>query len=345
MPKLHWGIFMLVPGLAQKFSCTSTTDTKGVGLDVLQTETTNTDFCSEMPTTDTVGELVDSCAAFCGGGNIPLLVGIPSYGFSHSDIDKVCLADDNSLAQYNASHMNNCRAWSQALQLINTRAAGLVAALENMTMAQLNFKAGIALKSKELAATMASDQTKDRLLSVTSSQTASEYRTILEAGVSDFLSSGKYRRDLQDTMEVLRNAGRTLDAALSSNLPQLRKFVDLCGDLLVSTGGTFGITGETGTPPQNSTGRRLQTAGGPVDVCAEAEVVFKDDKSQRYAELQSTAEGNQLLQAHLSALATAYPDFYSESNCRSSRRLDAAEQEPEVQEGGGGGAGEPLERI
>eukprot|EP00913_Durusdinium_trenchii_P021896 g20575.t1 len=172
---------------------------------------------------------------------------------------------------------------------------------------------------------------------------------------------------------------------------------DLCGDLLVSTGpngeylldmciqraavcldnpeaqhvgcccstiplgGTFGITGETGTPPQNSTGRRLQTAGGPVDVCAEAEVVFKDDKSQRYAELQSTAEGNQLLQAHLSALATAYPDFYSESNCRSSRqgllprlgscemiqfrRLDAAEQEPEVQEGGGGGAGEPLERI
>ena len=26
-------------------------------------------------------------------------VGIPSYGFSHSDIDKVCLADDNSLAQ------------------------------------------------------------------------------------------------------------------------------------------------------------------------------------------------------------------------------------------------------
>ena len=128
-------------------------------------------------------------------------------------------------------------------------------------------------------------------------------------------------------------------------------------------------------------------------------MVFKDDKSQRYAELQSTAEGNQLLQArtgevqqevkdwnymagslcvcdccwcgralvpgspeaHLSALATAYPDFYSESNCRSSRqgllprlgscemiqfrRLDAAEQEPEVQEGGGGGAGEPLERI
>ncbi|CAK9059247.1 unnamed protein product, partial [Durusdinium trenchii] len=320
-----------------------------------------------MPTTDTVGELVDSCAAFCGGGNIPLLA--------------ETLVAHHCMRSAQPPLLDHSRAWSQALQLINTRAAGLVAALENMTMAQLNFKAGIALKSKELAATMASDQTKDRLLSVTSSQTASEYRTILEAGVSDFLSSGKYRRDLQDTMEVLRNAGRTLDAALSSNLPQLRKFVDLCGDLLVSTGpngeylldmciqraavcldnpeaqhvgcccstiplgGTFGITGETGTPPQNSTGRRLQTAGGPVDVCAEAEVVFKDDKSQRYAELQSTAEGNQLLQAHLSALATAYPDFYSESNCRSSRRLDAAEQEPEVQEGGGGGAGEPLERI
>lgn len=39
--------------------------------------------------------------------------------------------------------------WSQALRLIQTRAAGLVAALENMTMAQLNFRSGIAIKSKD----------------------------------------------------------------------------------------------------------------------------------------------------------------------------------------------------
>ena len=45
--------------------------------------------------------------------------------------------------------MNNCRIWSQALRLIKTRAADLVAALDNMTMAQLNFKVGIALKSKD----------------------------------------------------------------------------------------------------------------------------------------------------------------------------------------------------
>ena len=32
------------------------------------------DFCSNMETTDSVGELVDSCSAFCGNGNIPLLV-------------------------------------------------------------------------------------------------------------------------------------------------------------------------------------------------------------------------------------------------------------------------------
>ena len=41
------------------------------------------------------------------------------------------------------------RTWSQALRLINTRAAALVAAWDNMTMAQLNFKTGIATKSKE----------------------------------------------------------------------------------------------------------------------------------------------------------------------------------------------------
>ena len=103
-----------------------------------------------MEATDSVGELVDTCAAFCGTGNIPLLVGIPSYGFNHADIDTVCLASDDSLARYNASLMNDCRIWSQALRLIKTRAADLVAALDNMTMAQLNFKVGIALKSKDI---------------------------------------------------------------------------------------------------------------------------------------------------------------------------------------------------
>eukprot|EP00913_Durusdinium_trenchii_P001486 g1374.t1 len=82
-------------------------DTKGYGLNVFQTTTTNNDFCGNMAITDSVGELVDICSAFCGNGNIPLLVGIPSYGFNHADIDTVCLADDNSLAQYNASHMND----------------------------------------------------------------------------------------------------------------------------------------------------------------------------------------------------------------------------------------------
>lgn len=52
-----------------------------------------------MEATDSVGELVDTCAAFCGTGNIPLLVGIPSYGFNHADIDTVCLAEDDSLAK------------------------------------------------------------------------------------------------------------------------------------------------------------------------------------------------------------------------------------------------------
>ncbi|CAK9114439.1 Hypothetical protein SCF082_LOCUS53019 [Durusdinium trenchii] len=365
MPKIRFAIRatsvicgLLVAG--QKFSCTQTTDTKGYGLNVFQTTTTNNDFCGNMAITDSVGELVDICSAFCGNGNIPLLVGIPSYGFNHADIDTVCLADDNSLAQYNASHMNDCRSWSQALLLIKTRAAELVAALDNITMAQLTFKAGIALKSKELAATMSSQETRDQLLSVTQSRSVAEYRSILEAGVADFLSTGKYRRDLQDTMEVLRNAGRMLDTTLNSNLPQLSRFVAECGDLLVSTGssneylldiciqraavcldnpeaqhvgcccstiplgGTFSITGEEGaSEQQNSTdgSRRLQTAGA-VDVCAEAEVLFSADLSQRSSELQSTTEGTALLQAHQAALRTAYPNFYTESGCRSRRLGD-----------------------
>eukprot|EP00435_Cladocopium_sp_Y103_P036524 s840_g9.t1 len=352
---MRWSLLLLLSARsgAQRFGCTQTVDTKSRGLKVLQTSTTNEDFCSNMETTDSVGELVDSCSAFCGNGNIPLLVGIPSYGFSHADIDTVCLADEDSLAQYNPTKMNDCRTWSQALRLINTRAAALVAALDNMTMAQLNFKTGIATKSKELAATMSSEEVKNRLLGATQSQVIPEYRSILEAGVQDFLSNGKFRRDLQDTMEVLRGAGRNLDA-------------EQCGDLLVSTGpskeylldiciqrgavcldnaeaqhigcccstiplgGTFGITGETGADQANNS-RRLQMTEGPVDVCAEADVLFGPEQTRRQTELQATEDGTALLEAHSTALKAAYPDYFSPSNCRS-RRLAAEEVEVQTEE-------------
>mmetsp|Transcript_87925 Transcript_87925/g.179605 ORF Transcript_87925/g.179605 Transcript_87925/m.179605 type:complete len:829 (+) Transcript_87925:46-2532(+) len=367
MSKMRWSLLLFLSARsgAQRFGCTQTVDTKSRGLKVLQTSTTNEDFCSNMETTDSVGELVDSCSAFCGNGNIPLLVGIPSYGFSHADIDTVCLADEDSLAQYNPTKMNDCRTWSQALRLINTRAAALVAALDNMTMAQLNFKTGIATKSKELAATMSSEEVKNRLLGATQSQVIPEYRSILEAGVEDFLSNGKFRRDLQDTMEVLRGAGRNLDAVLTTNLPQLTKFVEQCGDLLVSTGpskeylldiciqrgavcldnaeaqhigcccstiplgGTFGITGETGGDQANNS-RRLQMTEGPVDVCAEADVLFGPEQTRRQTELQATDDGTALLEAHLTALKAAYPDYFSASNCRS-RRLSAEEIEVQTE--------------
>lgn len=347
---------------AQRFGCTPTVDTKSKGLKVFQTATTNTDFCSNVETTDSIGELVDTCSAFCGNGNIPLLVGIPSFGFSHADIDNVCLADENSLAQYNPTRMNDCQMWSQALRLIQTRAAGLVAALENMTMAQLNFRSGIAIKSKELAATMSSETVKYQMSDATSSQKAPTYRSILVEGVQDFLASGRYRRDLEDTMQVVRNAGRNLDSVLTSNLPQLSKFVEQCGDLLVSTGpsneylldiciqtgavclgdaeaqhigcccstiplgGTFGITGETGANQQANFSRRLQTINGPVDVCAEAEVLFGPEQARRQTELGTSIEGTALLEAHLAATKEAYPDFFSTSNCRS-RRLESYESE------------------
>ena len=54
----------------------------------------------------------------------------------------------------------------------------------------------------------------------------------------------------------------------------------------------------------------------PIDVCAEAEVTFSAERQLRESELRGSAEGEQLLKAHLDALRTAYPDYYTESNCR-----------------------------
>lgn len=69
---------------------------------------------------------------------------------------------------------------------------------------------------------------------------------------------------------------------------------------------------------------------GPVDVCAEADVLFGPEQTRRQTELQATDDGTALLEAHLTALKAAYPDYFSASNCRS-RRLSAEEIEVQTE--------------
>eukprot|EP00442_Polarella_glacialis_P007040 CAMPEP_0115105772 /NCGR_PEP_ID=MMETSP0227-20121206/36216_1 /TAXON_ID=89957 /ORGANISM="Polarella glacialis, Strain CCMP 1383" /LENGTH=98 /DNA_ID=CAMNT_0002503157 /DNA_START=22 /DNA_END=314 /DNA_ORIENTATION=- len=54
-------------------SCNPESDSKGFGLGVTLGPWTNKDFCDMHDATSSVDNLLDSCTAFCGKENIPLL--------------------------------------------------------------------------------------------------------------------------------------------------------------------------------------------------------------------------------------------------------------------------------
>ena len=65
-----------------------------------------------MSSTSTVGSLMDSCQAFCGDGNVPFLIGLPTFGFSQQDLDSICLGDESSPLIYDDDLMRDCQRWS-----------------------------------------------------------------------------------------------------------------------------------------------------------------------------------------------------------------------------------------
>ena len=116
-----------LPAAAQPFACTATTDTQSNGLRAIMGEDVNTDWCSHMDSTSNVESLMDSCTAFCGGGNVPILLGLPTFGFSQQDMDRICLSSD--LLMYDEALLRNCRQWSGALDLMMTRSTQMLMAI------------------------------------------------------------------------------------------------------------------------------------------------------------------------------------------------------------------------
>ena len=337
------------PAVAQqKFACTGTTDTLSNNLRVIIGEDVNTDWCSQMSSTESVESLMDSCQAFCGDGNMPFLIGLPTFGFSQQEMDSLCLASD--VLQYNRTLMRDCRQWSGALNLMKSRAVQLLMSIENMKMAQLQFRQGMEEKKQDLVETIASPDTVERLMMVNVPDQISEYQEILAEGLEDFTRNGNLKRDLRQAIGDLRDAARNLDTTLSSNIPQLQDFVDQCGEMLLSTGpsqeylldicnqltanclpdeyakhvgcccGAVPLTGTFGI--EATGGRRLQESDEVLDVCAEAEQRNSDAIAARVAALRSDEAGRELLDDYLAARSEAYPDYYA----RCGRRLDGQDR-------------------
>lgn len=362
-------LFALCEG---KWSCISTEDSTQKGLRTVLAPKLNQDWCEDLDETKEVDQLMDMCQGWCGQNNIPFLVGIPTHGFNLQDMDKICVhtadtaaSPDSPVLRYDPDLMSNCKRWSRSLNLIQMRAAEFVAALDNMTYAQMVFRQGMATQIQKIVDEIGSDETKLTMKNVEKdSQLLATYMNIVQTHLQEFLSGGKLRGELQGTMKTLSNAGESLNRTLTTNLPDMRDYFEKCGVPLLATtssneylmdlcnvrspnclapddvdakhvgcccgavpiSGSLGISGE-------SAGRRLEeedeSEDESEDVCGEAAHIFKKDKDALEKTLQQDVEGQELLTNYKSALKKSYPDYYKAhvTECEGGRRLEGTVQE------------------
>lgn len=369
---LGCGLITLCVGA--KFGCTPTTDSKGHGLGVVQGPDLNKDWCSNMESHDTVDKIMDKCELFCGAGRVPFLVGIPTYGFALGEIDQICLPDadqnleneaSSTVMTYDPTTMQNCKAWGQALNRIKRRTADFVAALDNMTYAELVFRACIHDSVAKLSDAVGSPETKETIMMAESdTERMPTYLQVVNSHLKDILSDGECRRDLRAAMSRLQEAGKTLKKSMDDNLPSVRNYFKMCDKMFVATGTSNEYLLDVcnvispnclspeddnskhvgcccGTVPLTDnyniqwSGRRLSDNAGSdeseegekmVDVCGAASKSFNPDKATKMATLKKTAAGRNILSNYETALKESYPDYKTCGNRRLAGSLqDAAE--------------------
>jgi hypothetical protein len=194
-------------------------------------------WCSDEPKTDTVDDLIDSCECFCGPGNIPVLVGLTSVGFSQHQADDLCLSSNSGdFIHYDKSWMNDCRQAYGALNLIKKRTSSLVQAVNVSRLVQLQFRSHIAAVSRELAEYMSGDDFRREMMAADDDARLAKYQELLDTVLGEFKDQGEARRNLTEAMTAVKSAAEALSAALSQNMPQVDFLVDRCSVMLTVVG-------------------------------------------------------------------------------------------------------------
>mmetsp|Transcript_49891 Transcript_49891/g.138593 ORF Transcript_49891/g.138593 Transcript_49891/m.138593 type:complete len:847 (-) Transcript_49891:236-2776(-) len=348
------GLTLPQQAVAAKFDCKDTKDSANLGLNVLIGKSVNEDWCERLPETNQIDNLMDACEGFCGPANIPLLIGVPSWGFSLEEIDRVCLAQDgaaNTVMSYEPDLMKDCVEWQGALTLIQQRLADMVAAVDDMNYAQLQFRVGVAKNVEKFVEVLNSEATRNLMMEANVDKTLPEYTKLLRDNLDDLLKDGQLQRNLLEVVNHLKGAATNLKTSLETNLPQLRQFIQNCGRTLTAVGaakeylldvcnqrtsnciesssakhigcccgavplaGSFGLNGESML--EDSVADTT-----PVDVCKEAAQLMEESLKKREAELRSTSLGSELLDQFKTSLERTYPDYFS--RCDSNRRLRQA---------------------
>eukprot|EP00442_Polarella_glacialis_P001197 CAMPEP_0115074526 /NCGR_PEP_ID=MMETSP0227-20121206/15384_1 /TAXON_ID=89957 /ORGANISM="Polarella glacialis, Strain CCMP 1383" /LENGTH=950 /DNA_ID=CAMNT_0002461493 /DNA_START=120 /DNA_END=2972 /DNA_ORIENTATION=- len=348
-------------------SCTPESDTKGFGLGVTLGPWTNKDFCDMHDATSSVDNLLDSCTAFCGKENIPLLIGVPtSYGFSLASMDRVCLGETDSdgkpaglLGEYDKGLMVECKERSEALEEIKEKMAHLVAAVELMKLEQIRFRAALQAKMQAFIQELASPAFELSMKAAVDK--IGLFTKFMQAELTDTIfANGEDRARMLKSVQTIGDMGVQLRETMAQNMPLLEDYAERCGHPVLATSETKGgkylldlcfqdkalcvddpnsqhvgcccgsiPAAGSFTIPAETWGRRLaQSQASSIDICAEADQIGKGRLQELKDSLDETPLGRQLLEAFEAKMFQQYPEYFGQCSADSDSSRRLDAQDP-----------------
>lgn len=180
--------------------------------------------------------LGDLCAEFCAPHSVPLLLGTTSFGFSHEQMDEVCLAPDSSSSiSYGADRIGECHAKASAFVELQEVAAAFAAALQVLDASKLRFEAHTQSSVDQLKFIIRSEA-EATLDNAAQSQKIDALLGLIRRGLSDILSNSNVTQVLKEDAEMVRLRARELQTKLAEVLPQMQSFLSECNFLTTGSG-------------------------------------------------------------------------------------------------------------
>lgn len=187
--------------------------------------------------TMTTERLATMCSEFCEPTSVPLLLGTTEFGFSHEQMDEICLAPDSGGAKFNQTAVNQCHEKATSFALLQEKAAEFAASLQVLSASKIVFAAEAQAAGQNLK-----DEIRARGQAVlddsSRSQRIAAFESLIRLALEDVIgTNSRSKRQLREDAAAMGERARELKTKLDEVLPDVRDFLTNCNQLTTGVSG------------------------------------------------------------------------------------------------------------
>jgi hypothetical protein len=167
---------------------------------------------------------------------VPFLLGTTSFGFSHEQIDSVCLAPEDPDMKYDAATIADCHTKAQAFATLQSKTAAFAASLQVLDASRIRFEAGTWAATQEFRRII-TEQGQQTLDDASRSEKINALKGLFRTALADVLgSNSNLKNTLHRDAETVRERTTDLNIALDDVIPQMEAFMSTCNMMTTGVG-------------------------------------------------------------------------------------------------------------